>query len=68
MDRNENCLAVLSKPSKVIDNVYGSLRVETGGWLVGEEDLGSCDELDCNLQYSAVIQYGLLIRYGGQVS
>lgn len=55
MDCNKYSLSTLSKPSKVLNNVRGSLRVEAGSGFIREQDFWPGDKLNRNLNRSAVL-------------
>lgn len=49
MDCNKYCLSTLSKPPKVLNNMRGSLRVETRSGFIREQELWPGDKLNRNL-------------------
>ena len=53
---NENRLSILRKTPPIIDNMHSSSGVEPGSGFIGEQDFGSSDKLNCDLNRSTAIE------------
>lgn len=49
MDSDNYCLALTGECLQVVDDARCALRIQPGGWLIGEQDLGPRSKFNTNL-------------------